>query len=241
MAGNGNHKKISVTTGIGTISFPHLFESTKSKNDKGEDSYDVQIIIPKSDRESLKAIMSAIKEVAQDRWGDNWRKVRNPLRDGDREADEMTDDGQTKGAKYPERLGCYFLNARSSKPVGVVDRARVPITNPNDIYGGCKGKLAVTFYSYATNGNSGVAAGLDGVQKVADGEPFGGGRPTLESMFDVLDDDDFEGEDGFTDLDEKPSKKSGKKSAKGEKSGKKSAKKPKPEEGEDDLYDDLDD
>lgn len=181
---------VDITTGVGTISFPHLFRSTATTNDKGETMYDVQLIIPKSQRDDARALLAAIKKVGEAKWGAKWKQVRNPLRDGDAEKDELTEDGKTKGEKYPERLGCYFINARSSKPVAVVDRSRTPITDPDDVYGGCKGKISVTFYPYAKSGNTGIGAGLNGVQKIADGTPFGGG-PAVESMFDALDDDDL--------------------------------------------------
>lgn len=252
----GEKVTVDLTTGIGTLSFPHLFSSTKSKNDKGEDVYDVQIIIPKSQTKDIRDILAAIKEVGSAKWGANWKKVRTPLRDGDVEADDITEDGKTKGEKYPERLGCYFLNARSSRPVGVFDRTRTPILDADAVYGGCKGKIAVSFYPYSQQGNNGIGCGLNGVQKIADGDAFGSGRPSVESMFDMLDDDDFEDED--VDVDEEyeeeeeetpppaPKKRAAKKAV-----AKKKAPEPEPDEDEDDEedlyeeddedeYDDLD-
>lgn len=216
---------VDLTTGIGTFSFPHVFEQTKSTNDKGETVYDIQFIIPKSQREDVKAIIAAIKEVGEAKWGDKWKQVRAPLRDGDKEKDDLTEDGTPKGEKYPERLGCYFMNARSYKPVSVVDRTRTPITNPDDLYGGSKGKLAVTFYPYSQQGNHGIGCSLNGVQKVADGEPFGNARPSVESMFDMLEDE----EDPFNDdldsgLDDEVAEPKASKKAKGDK-GKKAKKK----------------
>ncbi len=248
MAGkNANDKKIDLTTTIGTLSFPHVFESTKTKNDKGEDIYDIQIIIPKTDRVGLQALARAIKEVGQSRWGDNYNKVKNPLRDGDKEKDKIADDGQTYGDKYPERLGCYFLNARSRKPVGVFDRERTPITDPNVLYGGCKGRISVTFYPYSTQGNSGVGVGLNGVQMLGEGEPLGGGRPNVESMFDLLPDEDDLGLDDVADEPEPEpepeTKPAAKKAAKGKGKGKKQSE-PAPVDEDDDAdagYDDLDD
>lgn len=251
-------KKVTVdlTTGIGTLSFPHLFASTASKNDKGETTYDVQIIIPKGQRDDVRAILAAIQKVGKAKWGDNWKKVRNPLRDGDKEADELTEDGTTKREKYPERLGCYFLNARSTKPVGVYGRDRSVITDPNAVYGGCKGKIAVNFYAYSNNGNHGIGAGLNGVQKISDGEPFGGGRPSVESMFDMLDDEDdlglddeFEEDFEEEEVEETPAPKkraAAKKAAPAKKAPARRKPKPEPEEieveeDEDDLFDDLDD
>lgn len=240
---------VDITTGVGTLSFPHLFSSTASTNDKGETVYDVQIIIPKSQRDDIRALLSAIKKVGEAKWGANWKKVRVPLRDGDKEADELTEDGTTKGEKYPERLGAYFLNARSTKPVGVYDRQRSPITDPEEVYGGCKGKIAVTFYPYSTSGNHGIGAGLNGVQKIADGEPFGAGRPSVESMFDLIEDDDIDLDDEMDEVDEadevepapKPKKKAAAKKATKKKAKPEPEPEPDDEDDEDDLYDDLDD
>lgn len=186
----GEKVTVDVTTGIGTISFPHVFKSTATKNEKGEVGYDVQIIIPKTQRKDIRELLLAIKKVGEAKWGAKWKSVKTPLRDGDDEADELTEDGSTKGEKYPERKGAFFLNARTNKPVGVYDRQRELITDPGDLYGGCKGRISVTFYPYSKSGNTGIGAGLNGVQKIADGEPIGGGRPSLESMFDMLDDED---------------------------------------------------
>lgn len=213
---------VDLTTGLGTISFPKIFPGTKGKNDKGEDSYEVQILIPKSDKKTVKALMEGIKTVGEAKWGSNYKKVRHPLRDGDKEAGDMTDDGKLRGEKYPERKGHYFLNARSKRPVGVYDRNRDPIHDENAVYGGCKGKIAITLYPYANNGNSGIGASLNGVQKVADGEAFGGGAPAVESMFDVM-----EGEDGSgVDFDTWETEVSG---GKKDKKGKKGKPAPEPE------------
>ena len=245
-----DNKKVTVdiTTGIGTLSFPHLFANTAGKKDDGSPVYDIQFIIPKTQREDVRALLIAIKTVGEAKWGANWKKVRTPLRDGDAEKDELTEDGSAKGDKYPERLGCYFLNARSSKPVGVYDRLRNPILDSEAVYGGSKGKIAVTFYPYSTSGNHGIGVALNGVQKIADGESFGSGRPSVESMFDMLDEDDDLGLDDVMDevVEEAPAKPAPRKRA----AAKKAPAKPAPVEldedddldgDEGDMFDDLDD
>lgn len=239
-------KTVDLTTGIGTLSFPHLFKETASTNDKGETVYDCQLIIPKTDREALRAVLSAIKEVGEAKWGANWKKVRNPLRDGDKEKDELTEDGTPKGEKYPERLGAYFINARSTKPVGVYGRDRSPIVDHDAIYAGCKAKIAVTFYPYSQQGNHGIGCGLNGVQKIADGEPIGGGgKPSVESMFDMLEDEDEFDLNADTDEVEEapaPAKKAAAKKAPAKKAAAKApVEEVEVEEDEDDLLDDLDD
>jgi hypothetical protein len=253
---DANRVTVDLTTGIGLLSFPHVFKETASTNDKGETVYDCQFIIPKGQREDVRAILLAVKKVGEAKWGANWKKVRAPLRDGDKEADELTEDGSTKGEKYPERSGCYFLNARSTKPVGVYDRQRNPILDHDAVYAGCKVKVAVTFYPYSNSGNHGIGVGLNGIQKIADGEPIGGGgKPPVESMFDMLDDDEDLGlEDEYEGLEDeveeeapKPVKKAAAKKAPAKKAAvKKAAAVPEPEdiepdEDEDDLYADLED
>lgn len=237
---------VDITTGIGTLSFPHIFPATADKNDKGEPVYNIQIIIPKTQREDIRALLAAIQKVGKAKWGDKWKQVRVPLRDGDKEKDELTEDGSTKGEKYPERLGAYFLNARSSKPVGVYARDLSVITNHDEVYGGCKGKISITFYPYSTSGNHGIGAGLNGVQKVSDGEAFGGGRPSVESMFDMLDDDDIDGlDDSEVEVEDEPEEKPAPKKRAAKKATAKKKAAPEPEvdkeDNDDDLYDDLDD
>lgn len=231
-------KRVNLTTGIGVLSFPRVFPDTVGKKDDGKPSYDIQILIPKTDKDSVRAILRAIKEVGEDKWGAKYKSVRTPLRDGDAEKDDLTEDGSTKGEKYPERLGHYFMNARSNRPVSVVDRTRTPILDSGELYGGCKGKIAVSFYAYSTQGNHGIGCGLEGVQKIADGESFGGGgRPSVESMFDILDDEDIEDID-LDDEDEVEEAPPAKRTTKA-----KPKAKPAPvevDEDEDDLYDDLD-
>lgn len=236
---------VDLTTGVGTLSFPRLHPDTVQPNDKGENVYECQILIPKTSKKELKALLSAIKTVGEAQFGDNWRKVRNPLRDGDKEADELTTDGSTKGDKYPERLGHYFMTARSKRPVVVVDRDRDVIHDSTVVYGGCKGRMSVQFYPYSTAGNHGIGASLNGVQKVSEGEPFGAGPKAAETMFDILDDeDDVDLDEDFADdedeEEEAPVKKAPAKKAAAKKTPAK-RKKPEPEEIDEDDLDDDDD
>lgn len=213
---------VDLQTGIGIMSFPRVFKDTAGLKDDGvTKTYDTQLLIPKGDKKTVKALLAAIKEVGEAAYGDNWKSVRTPLRDADKEWNDVTDDGSTKGDKYPERKGHYFINARSTKPVGVVDRDLVPIVDEDEIYGGVKAKLHITLYPYANNGNVGIGVGLNGVQKIGDGDPLGGGgKPAVESMFTVLDEDEDtdlvdEHEEPEEDAKPKAKKAKGKKSKKG--------------------------
>ena len=70
---------------------------------------------------------------------------------------------------------------------GIVDRKRMPITDPLAVYSGCYIRESINFYPFNANGNRGVAAGLANIQFWADGEPLNG-RIRAEDEFDSLDD-----------------------------------------------------
>ena len=143
----GKSASRSLTTGVGTCSFPHLFPATIRKRDDGSEGYEVQIIIPKSDRAACRALLTAVKEVGEEEWGANWKSVKNALHDGDREKNKITGDGTTAGERYPERANSFFFTARTKFPIAVVDRQRNLITDPGAVYAGCKIKLAVDVYA----------------------------------------------------------------------------------------------
>ena len=248
----GKSARRTLTTGVGTCSFPHLFPATIRKRDDGSEGYEVQIIIPKSDRAACRALLTAVKEVGEEQWGANWKGVKNALHDGDREKNKITGDGTTAGERYPERANSFFFTARTKFPIAVVDRQRNLITDPGAVYAGCKIKLAVDVYAYS-NQSQGIGFGLNGVQFVADGEPLGGGgKPAVETMFDVLDDEDSfedsfeddEYEDDEPEPEPKPRPRRTRAAAKPAATRRRRKPEPEPEpedDDEDDLYDDDED
>ena len=65
----------------------------------------------------------------------------------------------------------------------MVDRRRIPITDPPIVYSGCYVRASISFYPFNTNGNRGIACGLQNVQLWCDGEPLNGRvRAEDESM-----------------------------------------------------------
>jgi hypothetical protein len=106
--------------------------------------------------------------------------LKTPLRDGD---EERPDDDAYQGH--------YFLNANSNADQApqIMDLNRKEITEHREIYSGVYARASVNFYAYNASGNRGIACGLNGIQKVRDGENLGG-RGDVSSDFD----DDFEDE-----------------------------------------------
>lgn len=173
-----------VITGKVRASFAHVFEP-KSINGS-EPKYSCSFIIPKSDIATVDAIKTAIEQAKQEgiaKWGGKIPpNLKLPLRDGDI---ERPDD--------PNYADCYFVNANSKEKPQVVDRSRVPITDPLQVYSGCYVRASLNFYAFNNNGNRGIACGLGNVQKWCEGEPLNG-RARAEDEFDALDDvddDDF--------------------------------------------------
>lgn len=160
-----------VITGVKTRwSYANVWEP-KSING-GAPKYSVSLIIPKSDTVTVGKIKDAIKaayEEGQSKLKGNNKSVptlssiKTPLRDGDL---DRPDDATYKG--------CYFINANSTTAPGIVDAARQPILERSEVYSGVYGRASINFYAFNSNGNKGIACGLNNLQKISDGEPLGG-------------------------------------------------------------------
>lgn len=161
------------------FSYVHVWEAS-SIGDDDKKKYSVSCIIPKSDKATLEKVKKAIQAaytagVASKFKGKKPNNWKNPLRDGD------TD--RTEDESYEDAM---FINASCNTRPGVVDRNRQQILDQDDFYSGCYGYVSINFYAFNTNGNLGVAAGLNNVMKVKDGEPLGG-RSSAESDFADID------------------------------------------------------
>lgn len=150
--------------------------------------YSVSLIIPKSDTKTVEKINAAIQaayEEGQSKLKGNGKSVptlsvlKTPLRDGDT---ERPDDEAYKN--------CYFINANSATAPGIVDADRNPILERSEVYSGVYGRASISLYAFNSNGNRGIACGLNNLQKISDGEPLGG-KARAEDDFDTEDDDNF--------------------------------------------------
>ena len=171
-----------VITGKVRASFVHVFEPQSING--SEPKYSCSLIISKSDTETLGKIREAVEQARQDgipKWGGKIPpNLKLPLHDGDI---ERPDDEAYANS--------YFINAASREQPGVVDRRRVPITDPLAIYSGCYIRASINFYPFTATVSKGVAAGLSNIQFWCDGEPLNG-RVKAEDEFDALDDSDEE-------------------------------------------------
>ena len=171
----------NVRTGKVRMSYVNVWQP---KSINGSDAkYSVSLIIPKTDKETLNSIKAAIEAAKQEGLSKFGGKIpanlKTPLRDGD--LDRPDDEAYADS---------YFINANSATKPGIVDRNRQPILDTTEFYSGCYGRATLNFYAYNSNGNRGIACGLQNIQKLAEGEPLGG-RRRAEDDFDVWEDDDF--------------------------------------------------
>lgn len=153
----------------------------------GTPKYSVSLIIPKSDTVTINKIKAAIEAAYKEgeaKLKGNGRSVpalavlKTPLRDGDA---ERPDDEAYANA--------YFVNANGATAPGIVDANRQPILDTSEIYSGVYGRASINFYAFNSNGNKGIACGLNNLQKIRDGEPLGGKSRPEDDFAD--EDEDF--------------------------------------------------
>ena len=155
-----------VVTGVNTRwSYANVWDP-KSING-GKPKYSVSLIIPKSDKATIDKIKAAIQAAYEE--------------------------GESKlkgnGKFVPALEDIKTINANSDMAPGIVDANRQPILERSEVYSGVYGRASINFYAFNTNGNKGIACGLNNLQKIKDGEPLGC-RSRAEDDFAGFDDDD---------------------------------------------------
>ncbi len=182
-----NTNPMKVITGPETRwSYANVWEARSING--GTPKFSVSLIIPKSDTRTLDKIKAAIEAAYKEgeaKLKGNGRSVpalsaiKTPLRDGDL---ERPDD-----EAYADS---YFVNANSATAPGIVDANLDPILERSEVYSGVYGRASINFYAFNSNGNKGIACGLNNLQKIKDGESLGG-KSRAEDDFATSVDDDF--------------------------------------------------
>lgn len=173
-----------VVTGKVRFCYVNVFEPT-AMNEGDAPKYNICILIPKSDTKTVDKINKAIEAAKQagkakiaDKNGKIPSTLKLPLRDGD---DERGDDSAFEGM--------YFINANSTRKPSIVDKELNPIMDKEEFYSGCYGRASINFYAYNVQ-SKGIAAGLNNLQKLEDGEMLAGGSSA---------DEDFGGDNAWDD------------------------------------------
>lgn len=185
------------------IAYPNVFEP--QHNDlSNKDEYSVQIRLYEDNAEQMeivKHIKGVMAKAAEFYWGQDAKKF----------AREAADSKNTRGLRYDEEGGFYFITAKrnaSQQAPRVVGRDRTMELRPEDgkIYSGAICNVIFDVWCYsgtAKNGAKippGYSFSLCGLQFVADGDPIGGTSVAKDEDFDDLSDDD----DNVVGLDDLP-------------------------------------
>lgn len=178
-----------VVTGKVRFSYANIFKA-RSFGDNQPAKFSIVLLIDKNDKKTLDKINAAINTAIQEGISSKWngKKPANlhlPLRDGDAERPDA-----------PECAGKYFINCNSNNRPGIVDAELNEIIDPDEVYSGCYGRASINFFAYNTNGNRGIGAGLNNIQKLADGDRLGGSKASAEDDFG----DGFEDDDALSDF-----------------------------------------
>lgn len=175
-----------VITGKVRFCYVSVFEPT-AMNEGDTPKYNICVLIPKSDTATIDKINKAVEAAKEagkaklvDKNGRIPANLKLPMRDGDI---ERPDD--------PAFKGHYFINANSMRQPSIVDRALNPIMSRDEFYSGCYGRASINFYAFNVS-SKGIAAGLNNLQKLEDGEMLAGGSTAEE---------DFGGENAVQDDD----------------------------------------
>ena len=183
-----------VVTGKVRFSYVNIFKA-RSFTPGQDEKYSICLLIDKKDKATLSKIKTAIEAAKRQGIADKWggklpANLKLPLRDGDAErADEA-----------PEYEGMYFLNANSNQKPGIVDKDLNEILDPTEVYSGCYGRASINFFPFNSNGNKGIAVGLNNIQKLEDGEPLGATRASAEEDFADSRPDLYSDDDDYSDL-----------------------------------------
>jgi hypothetical protein len=154
---------MSLTTAVGTLSFPALFQPTSFNG--ADPKFSTMIIFEEG--ENLTALENAIEEALIKKFGDLPAKWNNPIKDGNTKTDK-------NGDVRPEFANRKFITVKckAADAPAVYDATLQPVMDAKEVYGGAKARVSINPFAYDFSGK-GVSLYLKGVQLTGEGEPFG--------------------------------------------------------------------
>lgn len=173
------------------VSYPHVFSAQAPKpTDKLK--FSIVMLFPKKlgivglapDKVTPRKLAEVLRTAKEAKFGpkENWPEdLLSPVVDGDK-------------PKYADKegyAGHWVIKASSNEDQrpSVVDKFGKPLMDARELYPGCYARAAIYAYVYPVYmGKQGITLILDGVQKIRDGQPFGGKLPA-DQVFDPIVDD----------------------------------------------------
>jgi hypothetical protein len=150
------------------------------KNDlNGKEEYSAELLIPKTDTETLNNLKAAMKEAIVAKFGDKPPPLRNPLKDGDTATKQNGD----PVADYYK--GHFFLRTKSTEKPGVIGVDGNELREAAQFVSGDYGQAAITAFAFDTTANKGVSFYLQNLLFTDKGEAFGGGKASASDDFGI--------------------------------------------------------
>lgn len=164
----------------------YMFVNESREDDDGNQVFSTQVIIPKKDKITLGKFEKAIKLAAQKKFGVKVKlgQLKLPLRDAEEEDRE--------GSEYKNS---FFLNAKSFRKPGAVDRANNKIIGDECselLYSGAHFRFSLTFYGFEARGSKGVAVALNNVMFHKHDDRLDGGVDAEDEFEDYGEGDEFD-------------------------------------------------
>jgi len=174
-----------VVTGKVRLSYVALLEPKAFEGQEAK--YSTVILIPKTDKATIKKIQDAQKAAYEAAKNDKlkgikWERVKTTLRDGDEDMDTE---------EHPEYAGHMFMSISSKTKPQIIDKYKNKVDSAEEVYSGVYARVSLNAYAYNTAGNKGISCGLNNVQIVAPGD-YLGGKASADADFDEWEDDEDE-------------------------------------------------
>lgn len=174
-----------VVTGKVRLSYVALLEPKAFEGQEAK--YSTVILIPKTDKATIKKIQDAQKAAYEAAKNDKlkgikWERVKTTLRDGDEDMDTE---------EHPEYAGHMFMSISSKTKPQIIDKYKNKVDSAEEVYSGVYARVSLNAYAYNTAGNKGISCGLNNVQIVAPGD-YLGGKASADADFDEWEDEDEE-------------------------------------------------
>ncbi|RFE01109.1 DUF2815 family protein [Streptococcus parauberis] len=174
-----------VVTGKVRLSYVALLEPKAFEGQEAK--YSTVILIPKTDKATIKKIQDAQKAAYEAAKNDKlkgikWERVKTTLRDGDEDMDTE---------EHPEYAGHMFMSISSKTKPQIIDKYKNKVDSAEEVYSGVYARVSLNAYAYNTAGNKGISCGLNNVQIVAPGD-YLGGKASADADFDEWEDEEDE-------------------------------------------------
>jgi len=179
-------------TPVGRLSYAYVFKPRKKENESDRDVYDCTLILesPKNmapdELERYKRLKQLVDATKEKKWPNSKTLVTSPFRHG--MSKPIILDGYNPPKPLPLENNPEYIDKIVIKGVSygrkpkVKDEFNQPLLDPDQLYSGCYGRLWLTAFAY-DKPSRGISFGLQGVMKVTDGEPLGGGGGNDEAAF----------------------------------------------------------